>query len=324
MKSTAKNNTTEISLTSLYEKAVATEQAEHQVEESTKVGNLRGGNSGLLLEDGQVAGSCHRRAYIRMLGLEVDPPPANRLIMFDAGKFNEDYWFAKLGKSWTGTVLRESEVPTCWTTTNGKKVTGRPDLVLVDPAGVRVLGLELKMVASIWTARDVRFQGQPKLSHLTQAAHYMWQLGIPYRLIYTSYVDFAMVDWARKLFPLRDHPLAVHLEYNEKGDAKKVLPFHSIYSLRFDSSGKLQYCEEGTGRWETTIVDIQGIQGYYDYISSIEETKNLGPRVSTLDLSGKKEGYSSCNYCPLNSICDKTSDHDKWLTEVRRVAGGKK
>ena len=108
--------------------------------------------------------------------------------MFAAGNLNEDAWFEWLGlSSYEGKILREEEVPSLWYTSNGTKVTGRPDIVLcseavvpedVEASEVRQFiqnddkyyepleGIELKLMCSFWTFRSVVLEGMPKFGHM--------------------------------------------------------------------------------------------------------------------------------------------------------------
>lgn len=311
----------EVSLATLHNTTVGARQEAHYAEEVNKVGRLRAGNSGVLLPDGNTTGSCHRLTHLRSLGIEVESPSDDRLIMFSAGLFNEDYWYSILSSSWTrGRILREEEVPTSWKTPNGTPVTGRPDIVLCGEDGNPVLGLEMKMIASLWTAKSVAFGGQPKIKHMAQATHYMWQLGVPFKLVYTSYVDFAIPDWAAKKGMFSGMDELVDMGTN--GVPKKVVPFFLVYDLRIDSRGVAQFCLEGTNNWTDSVVTVKGIQDYYDFVSRMPETKDLARKVTNLSTTGGAEGYSDCDYCVLKNVC-KVSDrkgYDLWLAEVRKVA----
>jgi hypothetical protein len=154
--------------------------------------------------------------------------------MFTAGVSNEDQWYDALVKAHPPElILREEEIPVKWVTDNGIDVTGRPDFVLLEEysllpedsvkdlleeaktAGQKAelielanakltrpkVGIELKLVSSIWTARDVLFEGRPKFDHLIQAAHYMWKLDIPFELWYTSRADFATNEMVNRCLP---------------------------------------------------------------------------------------------------------------------------
>lgn len=198
-------------LTELFRQSRLLKRAEYVAKEADKVGILRAGSSGTITEHGEVAGSCLRKSHLRSLGIELDAPTEDKLIMFDLGFASEDIIYEKL-KQTVGeghTILREEEIPISWFTTNGTRVTGRPDIVIcknesqiIVPSGtqvidawdrailtsglapisvsksVPVLGIELKSVHSVWVAREVVFNRKPKLSNLIQAAHYAWRLGV--------------------------------------------------------------------------------------------------------------------------------------------------
>lgn len=145
-----------------------------------------------------------------MEGINLEETTPSRKLMFQAGVSNEDIWYDTIKDVWDGPILREEEVATYWKTKNGIEVTGRPDIVLcTDDARMSdeqteprpVVGIELKLVSALWTGRDALFEGKPKFNHLCQAAHYSWQLDIPFELWYTNRVDFATNDIANRVLP---------------------------------------------------------------------------------------------------------------------------
>ena len=187
---------------------------EHDDREKAKTGTLRGGNSGIITEGGIAAGACGRLTYLRAKGINPNPIEEERELMFAAGRSNEDSWLDALKRSYDGPILCEEEIPTHWITTEGTPVTGRPDIVLGKDDGVATedtkysyspdeewndgparafaphLGIELKLVSSLWTARTVLIEDTPKIEHLIQSAHYSWQLDCPFELWYTSRADY--------------------------------------------------------------------------------------------------------------------------------------
>ena len=304
-------------LTKLFWSGMESDQKEHADKEVAKLGNLRAGDSGAMTKTGDVVGGCHRRAYIRtFLGAEAEEHDGDSLIMFELGKANELVWLDKLKRSWPGIIKQEEEIPISWTTTNGVKVTGRPDMVLCNADGKPMLGIEHKAICSIWTARDVSFEMTPKVKHLMQAAHYMWKLDIPYRLVYTQYVNYAIGgDWMAKMFPA-NHP---YVEPNEKGIPKHVMPHVTIYELSFDNAGRIQYRPEGTDTYLTTKWTRDDIMRYYEFTAVMAERKALGPRPTAVKSDGTKASYSDCKYCPLLEVCDKCENKwEKWNEEVKK------
>lgn len=315
----------------------------YKAEDSKKLGNLRAGNSGILNEDGQVAGGCHRVAHLRQLGIEIEIPQDPQLIMFQLGTANEQVVYEDLvhtsGPS--EVILRETEIPTTWLTSNGTKVTGRPDMVLCEKiqmvdektGGVDVVSqprhlIELKSIASVWTTLEVYIKRQPKVAHLAQAAHYMWQLGnITGTLLYKQYANQAMPDFAARLFPRPGKPGSELLEYNDKGMPKVVKPFEMAYQLRFSSTGELEYSTEGEDQWTTSVVSRDSIQRYYEFASKIATTGEMGQRPLTIGPTGDEKSFSNCSYCALDPICGRRGKHAKpvnyedWLLQAKDIAG---
>lgn len=322
-------------------------RAKYKEQDAAKLGILRAGNSGIMSVDGEVGASCHRVAHLRQLGIELDPPDDKSLVMFQVGTANEDIVYGDL-KQTAGDneiILREEEIPIEWFTSNGTKVTGRPDMVicqkdetfLADGKPIPLLCLELKSVASVWTTRSVLFENDPKLAHLAQVAHYMWKLDTPGRLIYKQYANQAMPDFAHRYFPRQGKPGSEYLDYGKDGKPKCVRPFEIVYELRFNQDGALEFRREdqSDGVWCTTIVSMKDIERYYDYVSRMGSEQVLGQRPLTLGWDGEAKRYSNCDYCKLDSVCDKvqkmggtkkvtgSSEAEKylyWLGEAKKLA----
>lgn len=330
-----------VSVTALFEEGVRVMQAEHVAEESTKVGILRAGNTGLLevvnnAKTGkpsvEVSGKCHRLSFLRFKGIRIEEHGEERELMFDGGRGNEDLWAAILLKAWTGKLLREEDVPISWELPSGIKVTGRPDLVLADNDGVPVKGIELKLVSSLWTARDVLLD-KPKPPHLMQAAHYMWRLSeqtgksVPFELWYTSRVDWAVNgNWVQKLFPKKGEKASEYCEYNEtSGEIKKVLPFRKGFLLRWKGDTLDSPLEVspvgGKPNWSASIVTRRRILDYFEYVAKMEANKELGPRPMNLNADGTKGNYDPCDYCSLKQHCNTWEDKgfEAWLANVPRL-----
>lgn len=349
-----------INLSGLFRTSRIRKREQYVEGEKSKTGNLRAGNSGILSsENGEVAGSCVRKAHLRALGIEIDPPTEDKLIMFDLGFASEDIIAEKLVRAMPEghILLREEEIPIEWRTTNGTKITGRPDMVIcsvdaIVPAGSDIgpvsngigevveytgpisrtprpiLGIELKSTHSLWVAREVVFNRKPKLGNLIQAAHYMWQLNVPYKLVYTNYSQLgqgmAGNEWIVKQFPRPGEPGSEYIEYNDKKKTiKHIRQFEIVYDLRFDEHGRLQFKreDEADTLWTSTIVTRDDIRNFYEYTATMASDKKLGPRPSQVDSLGNKAGYKDCDYCPLKPVCDEHEDdgYDKWISEVNKL-----
>jgi hypothetical protein len=333
-----------------YKAGIAELQREHDEAELGKLGTFRAGNSGLYAEETKEwLGPCARMVYLRHKGIHLDKAEESREHMFAAGRSNEDIWSTMLKKAGVP-HLREEDVPTKWFTRSGHAVTGRPDIVIgtehtedveftehdghVSLVPTKVFtptkGLELKLVSSVWTARDVLFQGSPKLVHLAQATHYSWQVGVPFEIWYASRADWPVVGWMQKNFPRQDSPLAKYCEYNEKGEIKKVKPFIVGYELRIEEGTVCyrQLQEDGTkSNWTKSIVTVGRVEAFYNQLSQLEKTNELPPEPLNTDAKGELANWKASGYCALmgTGLCcaeRKTGKLDKWLEEIKQLPTG--
>lgn len=373
---------TSLNLTSLLTAARQKGRDDHKSGESAKLGTLRAGTTGILSENGDIAGQCHRKAHLRSLGVEIETPTVDKLIMFELGFANEQVILDQLnsiindniasapeGRTSPYVILTEEEIPISWKTSNGTVVSGRPDIVICEVSDrleyeilketpKPLLGIEAKSCHSLWTVRDVLFGGAPKLDHMVQAAHYMWKLNIPYKIIYKGYSQLGQGaagqsdNWVVKQFPKPGDPMSEHIEYTyyeKRWDATKgktvnskrteeeywnlppekrnhglkhLKQFEVVYDLRIDTHGRIQYKRESSDIWTNTIVTTQDIERYFEFVSQMAQKQDLGPRPMTLDTSGEKANYSSCGYCPLQKVCDTTDkqklNYTQWLDLVKK------
>ena len=268
----------------------------HAAKEKDKEGTLRGGSSGALVGD-DVIGTCHRRSLARMLGF--DPPTdESSYDIFDAGFANEALWEEKLVAGWPGEVKFEEEIPIKWEV-NGVTVSGRPDAVLMKD-GKPFHGIELKGVFSYNTATSLLYEGDPKTDNLVQAAHYSWQLGVPYSLIYTYSSIAEPPYWAKK---------QKNLEWNTK-----IYPFKKEFILDWEGD-TLYYTIDGN-RHETVITQ-PSIQDYYELVTNMRDQKDLFTRPSNKDFKGNKLKWDTCKYCPFQSNCDKYEyEYNAWVDSL--------
>ena len=295
----------------------------HSEMDKAKAGRLRAGNSGILTEQGEFAGCCPHAAHLRELGIETETHTDDKLIMFQMGVLSETAVFGDLQAALPEgqTILQEEETPIKWETSNGTPVTGRPDGVVLKD-GVPYYGIELKTAASFWTTREVVFNQEPKFTALAQAAHYAWQLKVPYKLSYKNYVNQGFPGWANKFVPKQGEPGSEVVEYNDKGEAKHVKPYEIVYELDSDEHGYVWYRLEGAAIWTKSIIRLQDIERYYEFVSKIKETKQLGRKVITVGVTGQKKSYSHCNlYCPIHKhFSHLEEDYDLWLEKIKEAA----
>ena len=317
----------------LYENGQKALSEEHDKLEKEKLGVLRAGNSGCIEYDEHgdpvVIGKCHRLTFLRLLGIKPKETPKskehNQSLMFEVGYGNEDSWEKNLDAAGVK-YAREEECPILWKTDNGTLVSGRPDLIITDKEGKYELGLELKLTCSLWTCYEIALSERPKLSHLIQASHYMWQHNVPFEVWYTNRVNYAVPvsdndkpHWMSKLF--KKHSESPYVETNDSGAVKNILPFLKGYEIKFSKEGVVSYRPTGSKDWVESVVSTEGINNYFNYVSTMQERQTLGPRPLNLKADGSRESYSACAYCPLKSVCDKHEDKfGRWLNEVKKVS----
>jgi hypothetical protein len=315
-----------LDLLALLNRDDAKQSVEKQIEETAKIGVLRGGNSGCGLGDGNFTGECPRKAFMRFHGLFQKTDP-DRFVMFEAGLAVEDTLIKKIERNLQPgqRILRQDECGTAWVTSNGTHVTGSPDIVIADSAGNYLVGIEVKQVSSLWTGLHHVQDKMPSLKHLCQAGHYMDRLKLPaYKLINVNPVDFQLPGFKALMekLPKVGTPGSEYFQYDKRGSPKKLLPFRFVYDLEFGEDGYLKFRQEGSkGFWTTTIVHRQGITDFYEHVSNMD--KDLGPRPLTLKCTGDFENYNLCtDYCDFVSICDAYESHpDRWL---KAMAGHEK
>lgn len=320
---------TDIKLQPIIDAALQLKEAEHDAGEELKAGNYRAGSTGLWI-DGQFYGKCARKLLLRSKNIQVETIPSDKKIMFSGGLMNETVWVEDLRLGSDYNLKMEEEIPTEWYThTSGTRVTGRPDIVLCDPKTDKpLLGLELKMAASAWTARDV-IQGNPKFDHLTQAAHYMWQLNIPFKLIYTSYVNYPIAGWMSKVFPKYEELGYEYIEYKEdKGRKvpKNVKPFKIVYDLKWSKEGNLMFKREKDLTFTRSFITLQGIKDYFEELDKTQQMKKLPLKPKTVNHLGEEANWSICSYCPLDSVCksSESNELDTWLQEINQYLNNNK
>lgn len=289
---------------------------EHGEGEAAKIGTLRGGSSGCITSSGTILGKCPRLSHLRSLGIQENHDNATYL-MFAAGYSNEDIWYECLTRSWNGVVLREEEMPVSWATTNGTSVSGRPDIVLCSLAddGTRLepvpqLGLELKLVSSPFTAYNVAAKDMPTLDHVIQASHYMWQLNIPYKLLYTSRSNYGLG------FP-NMKPTWLTAPQFLHDEQFKTLPFIVEFDLWIENN-VVWY--QGRTRAVKTNITTEGIKEYYERVSQMGERRALGPRPDSRNADGTVRSWKACEpkYCTLSETCDLyETNYELWLDHAK-------
>jgi hypothetical protein len=306
-----------MNIKSMLDKASVLLEIQGSIRDAEAKGTLRGGSVGWMSTEGEFVGTCPRRAYARMEGYNLEDNSAKQA-MFQGGHLSEEGVVELLKLLWHGTIKREEEVPIRWETTNGTPVTGRPDVVLFPEGSIAPHhGLELKLISSLWTALEVI--QLPKTIHVLQAMHYSHMLGVPWTLVYVNRTNWALLsEFAMKKVPKQGEPGSEYVEYVERNkmidtkeggkkkikfiEGKAMLPFHHTYPLRWNPEGEveIQVGEE----WQTSFISWAGISRFYEFVSRIKETGDLGTKPVEVDVLGCAKNFDPCKYCPLLGKCD--------------------
>lgn len=231
---------------------------------------------------------------------------------------------------------------------------------MCDKDGKPVVGIEAKQASSLWTCRDI-LKDAPKTNHLAQAAHYSWQLGVPFHLVYTNRVNFAVLGnhlpWVNRHFPKYGARHSEKLDYEmgkesgptpekvyKNGNVKpakgpkpgymepfRIRPFVHSFRLRWDEDGTMHVGPEDLGpeAEQKTLITKDGLKAYYETAADALTTDVLPPEPVALDAFGEEAKYRECNFCPLNSVCETYADGKKpqrtseWLRDVKCATEGR-
>lgn len=324
-----------MNIMNLFRKGVAAEKLVRSEREIQLKGMLRGGNSGYLV-NGEVRGNCAREAVMRYFGVDKSFP-ISRSIMFGAGELMEDLLMDKFKLATDLKVLTQDECSIEWDC-NGTPVKCSPDIVFADESGTPQQGIEVKMISSIWTLRDVApfsfIPGKPKAPHLAQAGHYMRKLGemhgedfIPWSIVYICPVDFHA--HTKDLRESKSQSEFLKRQDYGKREVFKVESSITVYELTFDSQGTLMYRLESDGRAQDTFkptdITVYGIEDYYKLIDDCIKTKRLPPRMVNTDCNGKKLKWSRYDpkyndYAQLHDLYDNgTISFDEFITKANDI-----
>jgi len=281
---------------------------DHAAAEKAKLGDLRGGNSGCITENGDIIG-CHRASVARALGLDLPSDPTSQFY-FDLGRGLEWALTTKLVRGFPGEVRCEEDAGAEWTLPSGRRVTLRPDFFLVErnPDGTDApkVGVELKGIASPNKAHQVWFDGRPDPKHLCQAAHCSWKKETPWILMYFCPTKFDVNnDYRKKL----------NLPYRAA-----ILPFRAQFPLAL-RNGTLWYRNPVEGEDVETLITTNGIQNFYELVDECLATKTLYLPPASIYADGKPQHYNHEKYCTFCQLADSTDSFDHWCDELHAMKG---
>ncbi len=291
-------------------------QAEHAAKEQGRLGTLSGGGSvGAILSDGTYVGTCPRIALLRAQGV-AEVHTSDTLDMFELGGANEVIVADLLSRSGM-TVKRD--VALDYVLKDGRKVSSHLDFMVYDAAGASALVIETKAVCSLWTAKSVAFDLEPKSGHLIQLAHYMVQAGTPGVLLYSNRVDYHL-STAPRWLQTKFAPGTPNVEFKDDGTPMKIRPFNFTYDVFFGADGYLYYQCAGLDEAVKTKLTHAAITKFYDAVSKTLTVGALLPRPSDKHINGGKS-YKPCQYCAIKDVCDRHEDsgYAAWRDHAERA-----
>jgi hypothetical protein len=282
---------------------------EQNKQDLEKAGQLRAGNAAYLLSNGKLNSSgsnCIRLTWLRWKGYQPSEEHGiNKLWMFAGGIGSEQVIAGLLTKAGHN-VLMDTEYQI---DLDGTVLSGRPDILIANPEGKPVLGLELKKVSSVWTAKEVINNGKPKSDHLCQAALYSHMVQVPYKLVYVQYDNYAA-------FTIRGlSEEARNVDRDDKGKPINLVPYLKVYDVQIGDGGKVLYKHENGKHWQYSGITIERILAYYRKVKSLDDQSTLPPRPESYDVEGEKAGYTTCKYCPYSSVCANFKDGADTINE---------
>lgn len=237
---------------------------EHRQAGLKKLGVLRGGSAGCLLDDGTTLGGCPHEALGRFLGYELGNTMSQGY--FDAGIANELVWERNAEKAVKdpstpyNAFKCEEDIPVIHEL--GKyKITGRPDLVYgneVDGVFTPMLGTELKAACAISSGAKRLYGLKPDTKHLCQAGFYAKKLGCAWTIPYTINITGDLGFFDKKNY-----------------DPEKKLALGKI-EFPIEWRNDVLYYQKPCSEWVETLITWQGILDYYTLIAEMAETKQTG------------------------------------------------
>lgn len=297
---------------------------EHQAKEAGRINTIRGGSAGSII-DGEIHGECVRRAHLRYEGIDT-PLEETIELMTRQGEQNEEIFIKELRAA--GVKLLTQDDVGLQLDILGSTFIGSPDIALVlGEDGKPSLGIENKNISGISKAKGTHYEMKPDAKHMIQAATYSYRLGqligkphLPYQLIYSSRVVWQAYSLSKVAkAAVEANPIDVEYKY---GKLHSIRPFHRVYYLDWTADDKLKYITHGYKDWVVTDVTKESLDHHADVVANkIKETGLIGPRPTTKHIDGSR-GYSPCNYCPFQPVCDEHEDgsYEEWVDHARLLS----
>lgn len=272
------------------ESATALINEEKAAQEKLKLGMCRAGSTGAVSKDGKnYYADCGRKAQARYLGFERSPT-SSLLTMFEGGLALENRIEKALAATDTGAEPSFSKEQSVQGKVGLTKVSGRPDFDIV--VEKELVGLEVKSMASPFSAIKQVKNAYPLIKHLVQACTYMILLERDCWVVVVGNVFFAR----ERAFSV--NPELRYYQVNRNGNEFSV-------------------CNE-KGQEVKLEFGVEDIERYYAMLVSETNAKRLMPRPTENEIN--VDSYDRCKYCPMSSACNEIEngqiDFDEWMRRV--------
>ena len=310
-----------LSLYGSLQKGFEVKQNEREKKEKLNPGgDWRGGNSGCITEEGIIIGYNPQDVVLRHLGIQTATTLDDDLI-FEAGFTNEDHFVNLLNLAKVSTKCEE-EIPVEWALPNGQTITGRPDIVVGSKTKsdfIPEYGVEMKLISSNGKMMQHSHFGQanPTATHVCQAAHYSWRLGVPWVLAYVSRSHYTSFYWKADKFKFDHRSMRISEKVSKSTGAKtksvvSVGPFISLYDMTWEDDTLL--IDE-----KPTIITKSGIERFFQYCSDCVRDKVIPEAGGDVDIYGKHVDKNP------NVLYNKwsqasTESFDDWVEDCKEIS----
>lgn len=274
-------------------------QQELDQKEKSKVGFLRGGSTGCVV-NGAYLGECPRIAQRRLHGL-THPISFESDLVFNLGFSHENNVLSKLlindgvkavtipeGQYSFDTAHTKLTIGNpIQTDISGYKWSGSPDFVVEMLDGSR-FGIETKALASSSSASKIYHNDFPYTKAILQAAMYSYVTGLPWYILYGLYFYAG--------------------SYRDK-----VSPFLKEFKIELEGTDNTIVVVREGG--ERVITDFS-IKGILDFYRQVAESREALPRPTEKEMGPT---YNRCDYCWMREACQ---DYDLGITTSDELVGG--
>jgi len=309
------------SITQLLDKGIEQHVLNHARRSIETMHTLRGGSAGAIMDDGTQFG-CVRKAALRYHGYDL-PIDARTQILMGFGISNEDVLDKYISLSgWPkDRIKREEEIPVSYeigspSSTDMEKdrmerVTGRPDMILLDASGHPYWGIEMKLKGTVYGAKNILINSKVDSAHIIQSMHYMWKHNLTrYSIVYSIPVRFAIQGADAEAFAALN---LAELKADGTPSYAKLGFYETIFE--WDKEADTLQCytvHSGVERRDIPL-RIGHIEDFYKLVSQVAHRETMGGRPTKRSILPNSFEWNLCDMCELKDVCNNYEhDIDAW------------